>query len=142
MRKEKRSCFAFSLLELLLCLAILGILTAIAVGVIDQYPFQKSEVIKRFQCDVRKMQMDSIQAENQYAMIFLSDKYIIKYGTVKQEEYIFPKGWKIYEQNGEYQIGFNQRGHPKKGYSIIISSPREEILLTIVPVTGKIRVKE
>lgn len=138
---NRKKC-AVSLLELLVVLSILGILSLIALQSVDFYPFQKRKVLSQFKSDVRNMQVASIQNRDHWNLVLMDDRYLVRKRLKKEYAQILPKGWRIYEKNGENKIRFTAKGHPSRGYCIGLSTPKEEIEITILPVTGKINVKE
>ncbi|WP_028309464.1 pilus assembly FimT family protein [Desulfitibacter alkalitolerans] len=135
----------FTLIELVIVIAILGILMGIAAPVINQTVERHAlaAYAREFAGDIRLVRHRNINGESTVKVQILGDKYVIKKGTVILETKNAPKGVRFLDIFGS-EIYFSGFGVPLGvgPATIDITNSYGNIYeVTIMVATGRVRVR-
>jgi len=143
----KNNCKGFTILELVAIMLILSIIAAIAVpNVLSSVNSYRLSCFERIiMTDIRYAQQQSSVNWRQNRVYFSNTnrKIYVKQGThiIKSDSY--PAYVKINRTNfPNNQIEFNEFGNPSRGGSIHISCGNIKHTITVLPVTGRVKLYE
>ncbi len=135
----------FTVVELIIVLAILGILSILAVPKINSSNFYLKMQGKKLCSEIRQIQISRMTLGEEYRITLSPEKYVIQNGPKDLKTIQLMPGYELLYDFNKNKIMFQYNGAPVYGGTTIRIRNKKNgkyIEITIVPASGRVLMKE
>ncbi|HHY90899.1 MAG TPA: prepilin-type N-terminal cleavage/methylation domain-containing protein [Clostridiales bacterium] len=145
MGKRTLSHEGFTMIELMIVLAVLGILSILAAPKINNSNFYLKMQGKKLCSEIRQIQISRMTLGEEYKITLSPEKYVVQNGPKDLKTIPLMPGYELLYDFNKNTIMFQYNGAPTYGGTTVrIRNKRsgKYIEITIVPASGRVLMKE
>lgn len=149
MSKDEIGKKGYTLVELTITIAIMAIITLVAICRIDVEPLEIKTEAKKLCSDIRYLRVLNMTENNLYEIVLTKDYYALQNGVKNIKRVYFQSDIELIDNfnddSVEYSVlKFNRNGAPNFSGTIKIRNKNsgKYIEITIIPATGRVLLKD